>query len=431
MKQQRFSGATASVDNDTGLAYLRHLTRVGDRRAITTSEDIYSTAGVKLLAAGYPVNGDLLERLLQHKLLKPIDHSCVVEDAIDGSGLVARARELLKAQPSLASLVRHRGDGNFLDTCFGRMKLPNAIRNKLTVLAEQSPSLLDHCLWCTMCAVFLGQEIGMDMAELHSLASAALLHDIGQLHIDHRILDPRERLDSALRRQVHSHPLIGCSIVQALDSYTPAVARAILEHHERADGSGYPRGLSGEEMSRAGRVLSFVEFGLGLVQSAGPRHLSVVIKTYAHQFDPVITRAFWQHFNLSELADKYPFDTRDIPALYARLSGILESWEAVSQELSAPSWALAARDLAAIRSAFTSAGLEPELIEELAAASEQDSEAHREVCSVLREGLRQAREVTQIIATVAEDDPLIQQDVAGLQWLQTTDQALNGGHKPG
>lgn len=425
-------GAAVPADNDAGSPYLRHMAWVGDRRAITASEDIYSTTGVKLLAAGYPVNSGLLERLLQYKLVKPIDQSCVVENAINSTSLVARARGLLEAHPSLAAITRRKGAGDFLDTCFARTNLPNAIRNKLTVLAEQSPQLLDHCLWCTMGAVFLGQEIGMDMTELHSLASAALLHDIGQMHIDHRILDPRERLDEALRRQVHSHPLISCSIVQALDGYDQAVARAILEHHERADGSGYPRGLSGEAMSRAGRVLSFVEFGLGILQSAGARHLSIVIKTYAHQFDPVITRAFWNHFDLSELAaDGYPFDTRDIPALYARLIGILESWETVRQEVAAPSWTLAEREFVAIRRAFTSAGLEPALIEGLVAASELDSESHLEVCSVLREGLRQAREVTEILGSAASGDSLMQQDVAGLRWLEATAQALESGHRAG
>lgn len=411
-------------ENDAGAEYLRHVTDVGDRRAITATEDICSTSGVKLLAAGYQVNSGLLEKLLRHKLLKPIDHSCVVENAIDSAYLVSRASELLEVHEAVADIFAREMPDNFMHVCFGHMQPPTAIRNKLTVLAEQAPRMIDHSLWCTMGSIFLGQKLGMNGIELRHLASAALLHDIGQLHIDHRILDPKERLDEALRRQVRTHPVIGGSIIDALDVYDKAVSRAVLEHHERADGSGYPGGLQGDQMSLAGRILSFIEFSLGIRQSAGARHLAIVIRTYAHQFDPVITRVFWEHLNIAEPLDKYPFDTRDIPALYARLSGILESWEAVQEHASARAWTLAERDFRAIRRAFSSVGLAPDLIADLE-ASEPDSEAHLEVCSVLREGLRQAREATDILARAAQDDPDLRKDTVVLEWLENTTQTLN------
>jgi HD-GYP domain-containing protein (c-di-GMP phosphodiesterase class II) len=428
MSQQQ--PAAQNGNAPAGDHYLRHVVRVGDQRPITATEDIYSTTGVKLLAAGHHVNSALLERLLKHKLLRPIDHSTVIDGALDRAALIARARELLESNRHFSALVARRGGPDFLASCFGRTQLPNPIRNKLTVLAEQSPALLDHSLWFTMGAVFLGQDIGMGLVELRNVASAALLHDIGQLHIDHRILDPRERLDDALRRQVHSHPVIGYSIVRALDSYDKAVARAILEHHERIDGSGYPGGLRGADMSRAGRLLSFMEFGLGILQSAGARHLGIVIKTYAHQFDPEVTRAFWKFFNPETLSDRYPFDTRDIPALYDCLNGILEGWETVRRNVSAPAWQLAERDFIAIRRAFSSVGLVPALIDELAGATEQDSQAHLEACSVLREGLRQAREASEILSTAARTDAVMQQDTKALQWLENIVAALEAGCRP-
>ncbi|WP_117318203.1 HD-GYP domain-containing protein [Chromatocurvus halotolerans] len=424
MTQQQDSDMAVPCEDGVVEQYLKHVTEVGDRRAITATEDICSTSGVKLLAAGYQVNSSLLDKLLRHKLLKPIDHSCVVENAIDSAYLVSRARELLNEQKEFAALIEQETTGDFLHACFGHMQLPTAIRNKLTVLAEQAPRLIDHSLWCTMGSIFLGQKLDMNMVEERHLASAALLHDIGQLHIDHRILDPKERLDEALRRQVQTHPVIGGSIIDALDVYDKAVSRAVLEHHERADGSGYPGGLRGDQMSLAGRILSFIEFSLGIRQSAGARHLAIVIRTYAHQFDPVITRVFWEHFNVAEPLEKYPFDTRDIPALYARLSDILEGWEAVQEHASAQAWTLAERDFRAIRRAFSSVGLAPDLIEDLE-ASEPDSEAHLEACSVLREGLRQAREATDILSRAAQDDPDMRKDTVVLEWLENTTQALN------
>ena len=411
-------------ENSPASHYQKHVTDVGDRRPVTATEDIRSSSGVKLLAAGYQVDSGLLDKLLRHKLLKPIDHSCVVENAIDAAELVSRARVLLDGREEFARLIELEMTGDFLHTCFGHMQLPTAIRNKLTVLAEQAPRLIDHSLWCTMGSVFIGQKLNMNMAELHDLASAALLHDIGQLHIDQRILDPKERLNEALRRQIRTHPVIGGSIIDALDVYDKAVSRAVLEHHERVDGSGYPSGLHGHQMSQAGRILSFIEFSLGVRQSAGARHLAIVIRTYQHQFDSAITQVFWEHFNFTEPLEKYPFNLRDIPSLYSRLSSILEGWEAVSEQASAPAWSLAEYDFRAIRKAFSNVGLAPELIADLE-ATEPESEAHVEACSVLREGLRQSREATEILSRAAQENPDMLQDTTVMDWLESAVEALN------
>ena len=406
--------------------YLKHLTDLGDRHDIIATEDIRSSSGVKLLAAGYQVNSDLLDKLLRHKLLKPIDQSCVVDSVIDSDYLSSRAGELVAGKQEIRALLERDTAGDFLHDCFGHMQLPNPIRNKLTVLAEQAPLLIDHSLWCVMGSLFLGQKLGMSRSELRDLASAALLHDIGQLHIDQRILDPGERLDDTLRRQVQTHPLIGGAIIDALGVYDKAVSRAVLEHHERVDGSGYPSGRRGHQMSQAGRILSFVEFSLGIRQSAGARHLGIIIRTYAHQFDPVITQVFWQHANFTDSLKKYPFNTREIPTLFDRLNTILEGWEAVQEHAAAEAWALAEYDFRAIRRAFANAGLGPDLIRDLEADT-PDSEAHLEACSVLHEGLRQAREAAAILSQTAQNDDAMRQDEPVLEWLEKTTQTLSSG----
>ena len=411
------SGPPARDGDDAETPYLRHLTALGDRRPVTATEDIVNEAGAKVLASGYRINSALLARLLQHKLARPIDSSCVMDNAIGEPELRERGAALLATQPLVQAQVERHGQAAFLDTCFGHAALPTALRNKLTVLAEQTPGLFDHSLWCCMGCVLLGLETGLADSELQSLALAALLHDIGQLHIDQRILDPREPLDDPLRRQVRSHPVVGSSIVEALGGFDPAVPRAVLEHHERSDGSGYPRGLSGDAISRGGRILSLVEFSLGVLQSAGSRHLIIVLKTYAHQFDPALTRALWARLPLAALPDDYPFDTAAVPALFARLSAVVDGWEAVQGSARADPWVLAERDFAAIRQACARIGLTGGLIEQLAQGP-GDAESCREVNSVLREGLRQAREVIEQLSSAAQTDRAMQRDSAALVWLE-------------
>jgi len=367
--------------------YLRHLADVGDQRSVTALEDVYSKSGVKVLAAGSRINTALLDRLLKHKLLKPIDESCVVEGALDHTGLIDQAQRLLERSPGLLGLARSPTCKDFTETCFGNLELPNVIRNKLTVMAAQSPRLLEHSIWCAMAATFLAQEKGLPTAQMQDLASAGLLHDIGQLHIDQRVVDFSKPLDANLRRQVQAHPLIAYGIVNALNEYDQNVAQAILDHHERIDGSGYPRGLEGNQISPHGRILSFIEFILGVIESAGTRHLSIIIKTYGHQFDPELTRIFWGHFKSLDLPDDYPFDVSDIPSLHARLLVILRGWQSARDSFSSENLMIGDRSVNAVQHALSRAGLEQALVDELSDTPDQHSSAHREACSVIREGL--------------------------------------------
>lgn len=405
--------------------YLRHLTNVGDQRAITAQEDVYSTSGIKVLAAGSKINTALLERLLKHKLIKSIDESCVVDHALNRTELVDQARRLLESSPELARLVQNREGSDFFEDCFGGNELPNLVRNKLTVLGEQSRRMLEHSIWCGIAAAFLGREIGLPEQEIQSLASAGLLHDIGQLHIDQRVLDYHKPLDASLRRQVQAHPLIAYGIVTALNEYDQSVAQAILDHHERIDGSGYPRGLEGDQISLHGKILSFTEFILGVLESAGFRHLAIIIKTYGHQFDAQLTRIFWNHFKTFTLPDDYPFDVSETSSLYRRLNVILDGWQTARQGLCPEHWMIAEKSINAVHHALSRAGLERALIDELSEAPEQNSRAHQEACSVIREGLRQVRETAELLDYRCSASPEMQAEKEGIEWVSETLRTLN------
>jgi len=120
---------------------------------------------------------------------------------------------------------------------------------------------------------------------LETLATAGLVHDIGALHIEASQLDQSEQLRSEHWRQIHTHSQIGHLILEEFNEYTPHISRAVLEHHERLDGSGYPYGLKGSEISRAGRILSFVDFAVGSSQKLGMNHMFTIVKIHPPAFD--------------------------------------------------------------------------------------------------------------------------------------------------
>ena len=87
-----------------------------------------------------------------------------------------------------------------------------------------------------------------------------------ELAINPEYLDPQQTLDLIAYRHMAVHPRIGGMLLTRLAKYPPALARAVAEHHERLDGSGYPARLSGQAISLLGRRLAVVEVVLGIMR---------------------------------------------------------------------------------------------------------------------------------------------------------------------
>jgi putative nucleotidyltransferase with HDIG domain len=104
----------------------------------------------------------------------------------------------------------------------------------------------------------MAAEMGWSEAELELVHTAGLLHDVGKFAFPDSILLASSRLTSEQREVVKRHPADGARIVRRIDGYSP-VADVILSHHERWDGTGYPRGLAGEDIPKAARLISVAD----------------------------------------------------------------------------------------------------------------------------------------------------------------------------
>jgi HD-GYP domain-containing protein (c-di-GMP phosphodiesterase class II) len=102
--------------------------------------------------------------------------------------------------------------------------------------------------------VQIGRQMAMTTSELRVLARAGLLHDIGKLAIPEQILGKHSPLDESEWTLVKSHPEIGLSILG--DSRSRRELLAVLYHHERLDGSGYPYGLGAEAIPIEARIVA-------------------------------------------------------------------------------------------------------------------------------------------------------------------------------
>jgi HD-GYP domain-containing protein (c-di-GMP phosphodiesterase class II) len=144
----------------------------------------------------------------------------------------------------------------------------------------------------------VGQELGLEEAELQNLEVAALLHDIGKVGVPDSILRKPGRLDPDEYALMKKHSEYGWAVLRMLPGFERA-ALDILHHHESFDGKGYPAGLQGTEIPVVSRIVCVIDafdamvssrpYRKGLPYEEAVRRLNEASGT---QFDPTVVKSF-------------------------------------------------------------------------------------------------------------------------------------------
>lgn len=116
-------------------------------------------------------------------------------------------------------------------------------------MRDKSDRMYHHGLGVAIYLTALGRQLGFQREQLADLANIGLLLDLGKLQLDRAILDKPAKLDSHEVDAMELHVQHGVDMLNQGGMSSPLVLRAIAEHHERIDGTGYPAGLRGEEIT--------------------------------------------------------------------------------------------------------------------------------------------------------------------------------------
>jgi putative two-component system response regulator len=163
----------------------------------------------------------------------------------------------------------------------------------------------------------LGYELGLEKEDLRDLELGTLLHDIGKINISDDILKKPERLDMTEWASMKRHPILGEEIVSGI-SFLAGASRIVAEHHECWDGSGYPYGLRGEEITIGARILAVVDAFDAMISDRVYRKrrsygeaITELTKFAGTQFDPMIVEAFrevpeedWEYLHERSLMER-------------------------------------------------------------------------------------------------------------------------------
>lgn len=172
-----------------------------------------------------------------------------------------------------------------------------------TTVEMRDPYTAGHQKRVSNLAAAIAVEMGLPQEQVRSIELASFVHDIGKISLPAEILSKPSKLSEIEYSLIKEHPQVGFNIFKGIDFPWP-IGQAILQHHERIDGSGYPQGLKGDEIIIEARIIAVADVveamsshrpyrpGLGLDVA-----LSEINSKRSIYFDPAVVDACLTLFN--------------------------------------------------------------------------------------------------------------------------------------
>lgn len=168
----------------------------------------------------------------------------------------------------------------------------------LNTLFEKNTREMMHSKRVGEIAELIAIKMGLSEENVRNLRTAGFMHDIGKIGIDESILNKPTRLTDSEWEEMKRHPEIGYRILSSVSEFSE-ISVCVLEHHERWDGSGYPRGLKGSEICLDARIIAFADaydaMTCGRTYQNALSTQEALVEIFAcegTQFDPDIVQLF-------------------------------------------------------------------------------------------------------------------------------------------
>ena len=335
-------GAAFTSANPHALATILEASQT---KSIIASRDIFDISGIKLWARDQPVSSALQRKLLDRQLRNPLESCLLAEDGVTEQTLTQATQALIERDTPLAVVLRPHAAK--LVAQVPRLPLHSVAQLLLTAGQASRPDSFDHAVQAMALAGTLMIAHGGNLADLRLAMLCGLMHDLGEMYIDPRYgeADADRTLDFASYQQLVVHPHVGQLLVAQLTNYPGSVARAIAEHHERCDGTGYPHGLQRDAISPLGRLLAVTETSLAALRGERPHmaRVSVALRVVPGEHD-----LSWAGL-IADAARTQPalparLETQDVQARLARLDDGLRNAQSCADGLAAHAHVPALKD---------------------------------------------------------------------------------------
>ncbi|SMP64840.1 HD-GYP domain-containing protein [Anoxynatronum buryatiense] len=178
-----------------------------------------------------------------------------------------------------------------------------AIMKKVLEMRKVQEYLYQHSVGTMIVSLLLGTSLGLKREELRKLGLAAMLHDVGMLLVPAHIL-AKEKLDPKEYQMIQNHCRLGYRFLKENTQLEETILLPVLQHQERWDGTGYPEGLSGEEISLFGQIIGLADVFNSMISDRVYRKAHPVSEVFEYimgdgglQFNPRLVKEFIKNIN--------------------------------------------------------------------------------------------------------------------------------------
>ena len=180
-----------------------------------------------------------------------------------------KAREIKKeAKQTVHSIMDDVRFGKQIET----VKIENVVSQMVESIFRNQDALLSmgrlkkideytymHSMAVGVLMIAFGKHLGFDKETLQKVGVGAIMHDIGKMHVPEELLVSDKKLDDSEYEIMKEHVIHSRTILEKTEGITPVSIQIAAQHHERIDGSGYPEGLKGDEISKFGRAAAIAD----------------------------------------------------------------------------------------------------------------------------------------------------------------------------
>ncbi|CAG9296488.1 HD-GYP domain-containing protein [Celerinatantimonas diazotrophica] len=175
---------------------------------------------------------------------------------VDQVGVLQNAIAHFASQPILSYTELLHCVEKLCAPIFESQRKPNVY---LIFNTKQSDNLFNHSINICVLAILISRTLGFSLKATQDVALAALIQDIGMLRVPFQIRNKKDALNTAEKNYYHAHINYSLELLKRNQNFPPQIIELVAMHHERLDGSGYPKGLLASQLSEHAQILQVVD----------------------------------------------------------------------------------------------------------------------------------------------------------------------------
>lgn len=179
----------------------------------------------------------------------------------------------------------------------------NTLKNYAKMVSVRDEQTAFHCERVAYNAILIGRELNMNEKSIEALYWSGLLHDVGKIGVKESILLKPDKLTDDEFKEIKKHSTIGYQLITSLSDDLNIIAEGIHSHHEKWNGTGYPKELKGKVIPLFGRILSIVDVYEALTSERPYKDpwnpndaMTFILKHKGKDFDPELVDIFAKLF---------------------------------------------------------------------------------------------------------------------------------------